>query len=223
MEFNLKEEKILEHKLGPQECDLSADLDEMLSESLELRLQRDLEIPYFLSGGIDSNLLVSISKRKLGYEPTTLSATFKNTNYDESEFILNTINKLGLKNSQIINITPNEYIYDIINNIHLLTDQPFSDSSFVVTKYLCNVAKKLNFKGYIGADGADECFWGYLKYRNLSKYLKLRGIFHNPIIRNFNKKINYSAAHPIDEIDVILSSKEHPYNSKSIKKKFIRI
>ena len=212
LEFDISKGFMARHNLNQENFNLAGDLEEILSESLELRLQKDLEIPYFLSGGIDSTLLVAIAKRKLGLDPITISATFNKTDYDESKFIANTINKLNIKNTHTINIIPNNFIYETIDNIAELTDQPFADSSFIVTKYLCNVAKNLNFKGYIGADGADECFWGYLKYKNFCKYLKLRKLFYLPFFREINKKINYEANHPMDELDVIISSNEHPFN-----------
>lgn len=217
LEFNPRENILLKRNLIPSEIKNNNNLEDILTHALELRLQKDLEIPFFLSGGIDSNLLVAIAKRNLNINPTTISATFQDTCFDESSYINQNKVSLGLEKSNLINIKPDSFIHNIIDNINNLTDQPFADSSFVVTKYLCNFARQMTFKAYIGADGADECFWGYKKYRKLILYQKFRNLFFLPLVRNSNRKINYSAVNKLDEFDIYLSSKDHPFDTNYFK------
>lgn len=163
--FPWKKEELQEKEVAQR--DLGGELEEKLLESLLLRLKGDVEVPLFLSGGIDSTLLLTVAKKLAGLELQTFTARVADKRYDESIYASYAAERLGCKQHNTVFIDRSDYALHYIESIGRLLDQPFGDSSLVITHLLAKAVRQAGFKCFIGADGADELFGGYKKYRKI--------------------------------------------------------
>jgi len=121
-------------------------------------LSSDLEVGAFLSGGIDSSLIVAIASRYVN-KLKTFTVKFKGS-YDESHLARLTVEKYATDHHEI------EITMDLKNDIEkILTNygMPFFDSSAVPSFYVSREAKKY-LTVILNGDGADELFAGYRRY-----------------------------------------------------------
>ena len=134
-------------------------LDNLLHKSVRDRvLSSDLEVGAFLSGGIDSSLVVAMaSKYKKNLK--TFTVRFDGA-YDESHLARLTANKYNTEHHELsISMNLKEDIEKIILNY----GQPFMDSSAIPSYYVSAEAKK-HVTVILNGDGADELFGGYRRY-----------------------------------------------------------
>ena len=130
---------------------------DIFSESLKLRIEADVPVSNFLSGGIDSTSVVKNMLDK-GHEINSFSVYIDNPKYDESEYIKQVVKKYDL-NHEFVKITSEIKNKDIFESLDCL-DEPYYDPS-VVPSYLLSreIAKK--YKVAISGDGGDELLGGY--------------------------------------------------------------
>lgn len=130
---------------------------EILYHSVKLRLESDVPIANFLSGGIDSTTIVKIMS-EIRDSVNTFNVEIDNPIYDESYWAKLVSNKFNT-NHQSIKIVPNftiSEIDEIINSI----DEPYSDPS-LIPSYLLSKEISKKYKVAISGDGADELLGGY--------------------------------------------------------------
>jgi asparagine synthase (glutamine-hydrolysing) len=149
------------------EADAANTLEELLKESINLRLVSDVPVGIFLSGGIDSSTLVGFT-RKMGVENiNTFTIGFENKDFDESEHARKVADFFGYKNYQY---SFNEE--DLINQLDDFVeayDEPFADASGLPTMLLSKNTRE-HVKVALSADGGDELFGGYSRYIFLKQY-----------------------------------------------------
>lgn len=140
-------------------------------ESLKEHLVSDVPIGAFLSGGIDSSLLVAMLVKKLGKDIETFNVSFAETAYDEAPFARLVGKHLGTKHHEIL-VDISQPDLSLVNKVLLQFDQPFGDSSAIPTFLICREIRKY-FKVAISGDGGDEMFGGYKRfwYADVAKHL----------------------------------------------------
>lgn len=154
-------------------------LNQILKKSVKARLVSDVPVGAFLSGGIDSTIVVKNIRELLGGNKFhTFSIGFKEKYYDESYF--------SKKVSKKFNTIHHHFYFslrDILENIHILKnlDEPFADSSSMAVYFLARKTAKY-VKVVLSGDGADELFGGYYRYRML---------FYSKIVKFIPKKIRF--------------------------------
>jgi asparagine synthase (glutamine-hydrolysing) len=130
-----------------------------LNKSIESRvISSDLEVGAFLSGGIDSSLIVALASK---YKSNLKTFTVKfQDGYDESHLAKLTAQKYGTKHNEIeISLNLRDDIKKILTNY----GEPFFDSSAIPSYYVSQEAKK-HLTVILNGDGADELFGGYRRY-----------------------------------------------------------
>jgi len=134
-------------------------LDTILHKSVKDRLlSSDLEVGAFLSGGIDSSLVVAVANE---YTENLKTFTVKfNGVFDESHLAKLTAQKYNTTHHEL-NISMN--LKNDIENILLNYGEPFMDSSAIPSYYVSKEAKKY-VAVILNGDGADEIFGGYRRY-----------------------------------------------------------
>ncbi len=134
-------------------------LDTLLHKSVKDRLlSSDLEVGAFLSGGIDSSLVVAIAS-EYREKIKTFTVRFDGA-YDESSLARLTAQKYGTQHYELeISMNLKEDIEKILLNYGM----PFMDSSAVPSYYVSAEAKKY-VTVILNGDGADELFGGYRRY-----------------------------------------------------------
>lgn len=149
-------------------------------------LVADVNVGVFLSGGIDSSL-VACYATKLSKNINTFSIGIKdNKDYDESSSA-EKIAKFINTNHDTIFVTNEEIIENIENSI-LSFDEPFADSSKILTYILSNKVKN-KIKVALTGDGADELFGGYNRHIFAFYLKKLSKLFGNQFM--YNKSFKY--------------------------------
>ena len=114
----------------------------------------------FLSGGIDSSLVASITKRS-GRKIKTFSVGFKEKEFDESIYT-KIADYLSTDHHELI-LSVDEML-EKISEIPKIYDEPFGDSSCLPTLVLSEFASR-HVKVALSGDGGDEVFLGYNRYK----------------------------------------------------------
>lgn len=144
---------------------------ETLLDSVNYHLIADVPVGLFLSGGIDSSVLLYSMKELDHQKIQTVSAIFKGTSYDESEKI-NELVKIFQPNHLNIEITGKDFL-DNLESIFYHMDQPTVDG--VNTYFVSMAAKKAGLKVVLSGLGGDELFYGYPSFFDLPKIRKIKG------------------------------------------------
>jgi asparagine synthase (glutamine-hydrolysing) len=166
-------------------ADAIQQLKALLADSVRIRLRSDVPLGAFLSGGIDSSLLVAIAQRQLDTPIRTFSIGFSEADFDETQYAQLVADHVGTKHERF-EVTPNAL--EIIDRIVEQYDEPFSDSSAVPTWYLSELTRQ-HVTVAISGDGGDELFGGYERYRalqlsaNLQRWLPVQWLNQSWLIR----------------------------------------
>lgn len=166
--------------------DYKLNLRQKLETSVKRRLRSDVPLGAFLSGGIDSSIIVGLMTEISGKSIDTFSIGFNEKSYDETDKA-EIVSKKFVTNHHKFILDYNK-IDNILDDILKKIDEPFADASMIPTYYVCQQAR--NFvKVVMTGDGGDEMFAGYNKYLihfYSGKYNSLPGL-----ITNFVEKAVY--------------------------------
>ncbi len=138
-------------------------LQTLLTDSVRLRLQSDVPLGAFLSGGIDSSLIVALAQEQRADPIRTFSIGFPNKEFDETGYAQQVAEAVG---SQHTRFEVQPHGVDIIDQLVWHYDEPFGDSSAIPTWYLAEQTKR-EVTVALSGDGGDELFAGYDRYRAL--------------------------------------------------------
>jgi len=160
-------------------------LRQKLSDSVKKHMEGDEQIGAFLSGGIDSSIIVGLMSQHTSKSIHTFSIGFKEKEYDESyraKLVSDTFNT-----NHTIHYLDFADVLDVLDNIIDFFDEPFGDSSAIPSYYVAKLARE-KVPIVLTGDCADELFGGYEKYLTdyySRKYLRIP----NPIRYLFEKSI----------------------------------
>lgn len=147
------------------------EIDELLKEVTRDQVVSDLPVGCFLSGGIDSSLLVSYFSQISSSPIETFSIGYDEAEFSEARFAKEVADFFKTKHHEII-VKPKD-LFNIIESIPKYYDQPFSDPTLMPTMLLCQFAKE-NVAVALSGDGGDELFFGYVYQEMLLRLKKLR-------------------------------------------------
>ncbi len=136
---------------------------ELLEDSVRVRLQSDVPLGAFLSGGIDSSLIVALAQRQSSRPIRTFSIGFPDKEFDETGYAAEVAKFVGTDHTRF-EVTPDGVA--IIDKLAWHYDEPFGDSSAVPTWYLSELTRG-EVTVALSGDGGDELFAGYERYRAL--------------------------------------------------------
>ena len=163
------------------ENQLVDELEEILIRSLRRHMVSDVPVGAFLSGGLDSTLVVSMLMKHVVSEPLkTFSFGLPYGNYDEAPYARMVAEKYGTEHYEKI-VTPS--LVQTLPDLLWHLDEP-SDPLSVCTYLISDFARK-HVKVVLGGDGGDELFGGYDRYYGnvyAGYYAKVPSIIRNGII-----------------------------------------
>lgn len=133
----------------------------LLEESVRIRLVSDVPFGAFLSGGLDSSIVVALMARNLNRAVKTFSIGFKEAAYNELDDARQVAQHFGTEHHELI-VEPKAVA--LMEKLIWHFDEPFADSSAIPT-YLVSEMASHHVKMVLSGDGGDECFAGYERYR----------------------------------------------------------
>jgi asparagine synthase (glutamine-hydrolysing) len=143
----------------PEEA--AAELRRLLENAVRIRLRSDVPVGAFLSGGLDSSLIVALASRQAEIPLQTFTVTFAEQDYDEAPFAALVAEHCGTEHRAI---PVADLDLGILPELVRQYDEPFADPSAVPTFYVTREASRY-VKVCLSGDGGDELFGGYRRYR----------------------------------------------------------
>ena len=136
------------------------ELETLLEDAVRRQMVSDVPIGAFLSGGIDSSLLVAFMARHSSQPVRTFSVSFEDNQKDESPIAQLVAQEFGTEHTVLPagDVGP-EALVELLGRL----DEPFCDSTFVPT-FALSAATREHVKVALSGDGGDEVFGGYPKY-----------------------------------------------------------
>lgn len=154
----------------PREGHTSSDLDEageaalhLLEDAVRIRLQADVEVGCYLSGGLDSSILSSLAKRQLGQEVRTFGVGFEQKSYDESDYQKLMAGHLQVEHAQVT--ATDQWIGENFERVIWHCEKPLLRMGPVPLYRLSMMVRERGLKVVLTGEGADEVFGGYNIFR----------------------------------------------------------
>lgn len=205
--WNINYQSNLKKQIGKRS--IEDNIENILLKSLEKQLHADVPVGIFLSGGIDSSLIVSLTT-KLGFRPKTFTIGFDNNDFDES--------KDSKKIAQYLNTEHHEHFLtskDALNLIPKMQNiycEPFGDSSQIPTYLISKIARQ-NVTVALSGDGGDELFGGYNRHIYANRFFSCSKYIPN----NLRKLISTY----LENSNISKSKQFYNLISKVIPKKYV--
>ncbi|MFA5974725.1 MAG: asparagine synthase (glutamine-hydrolyzing) [Elusimicrobiota bacterium] len=139
-------------------------LKEKLSEATKLRMIADVPLGAFLSGGVDSSIVVSLMSRLSAQPIKTFSIGFEEEGYSELPFARQVAEHCHTDHHEFI---VNPYSIDVLPKLAWHYGEPYADSSALPSYFLSKMARRYVTVALNG-DGGDENFGGYLRYQAMA-------------------------------------------------------
>lgn len=146
---------------------------EAVLRSVRLRLRADVPLAFCMSGGVDSNALISTAKRVCNYDVHGFTIMSDDARYEEREQIEAAVRELGIRHTPVP-ITADNFRENLAELVRQ-HDAPVFTISYYLHWLLMSEVAKAGYRIAISGTGADELLTGYYDHHNLYLY-DVRGL-----------------------------------------------
>ncbi len=153
LDFNREEDRPAE--------EYAHELRELLTSAVEKRLQSEVPLGAFLSGGVDSTIIVGLMAKLMREPVRTFSIGFPVGEFDETSYAREAAQRFGTIHEEF-QVRPDAI--EILPRLVWHFDEPFADSSALPTWYVSQLTRQHVTVALTG-DGGDELFAGYDRYK----------------------------------------------------------
>ncbi|MDP2737212.1 MAG: asparagine synthase (glutamine-hydrolyzing) [Pseudorhodobacter sp.] len=185
-----------QRRTAPPEV-LVAELDQRLRLAVKLRMEADVPLGAFLSGGIDSSLIVALMQAQSDHPVQTFTIGFDVPGFNEADQAKAVAAHLGTRHTELY-VSPQDAL-DLVPRLPEIWDEPFADMSQLPTLILSRMTRE-HVTVALSGDGGDELFAGYNRYaKGYDLHRKLRRL-PGSVRRLLSTGINLLPAHAIDRL-----------------------
>ena len=181
--------KTIDNSITPAEA--VSETRRLTDASVASRLTSDVPLGYFLSGGLDSSIVVGSAAQNSKSKLKTFSIGFEEKSYSELEYANKVANQFGTDHHEFI-VTAD--LTSDLESIVRFADEPFADSSMIPMYYLSGQTRQHVTVALTG-DGGDEAFAGYDRYIGLTianRYHNIPSLVRKNMISPITKMIRES-------------------------------
>jgi len=153
------------------------ELDAAFDEAVRIRLESEVPLGVFLSGGTDSTGVAHRMSRHLSQRLVSTTIRFEDPRHDESQQAEDVARLIGTEH-HVHDVGPGST--DVIERILWHFDEPFADASALPTYFLCKTARE-QLTVALSGDGGDEMFAGYERYSELLRQDRWKRLVPGPL------------------------------------------
>ena len=155
-------------------------LDVLLRDAVGRQMAADVPLGAFLSGGIDSSLVVALMQAQSSRPVNTFTIGFGEKSFDEATHARSVANHLGANHTEL-RISPADAL-DLVPEFPRCFDEPLSSRSEIPTMLVSALARR-QVTVALSGDGGDEVFGGYGKYYSIRAVARAIGYMPTPLRR----------------------------------------
>ena len=158
-----------------------AALEKTLGQAVERQMISDVPLGAFLSGGIDSSLIVALMQARSPRPVKTFTVAFEEAAFDESPHARAVAGHLGTEHHEL-RVSAAEALA-VVPTLADMYDEPFADASQIPTSLIAGLARR-QVTVALSGDGGDEMFGGYNRHRLLPRIHRTAGSWPRPLRRS---------------------------------------
>lgn len=148
-----------------------------VTAAVERHLMSDVPLGAYLSGGVDSSIVVALMAQLAGGQVKTFSIGFDVASYSETDHARRIAEQFNTEHHEFI--VSQQQVTDVLESVVFAADQPLADTSLMATYLLAKLTREHVTVALTG-DGGDEAFGGYTRY-TLDRLLRLYRLVPRPI------------------------------------------
>jgi asparagine synthase (glutamine-hydrolysing) len=171
------------------------ELQDRLRAAVALRMEADVPLGAFLSGGIDSSAIVALMQTQTSRPVQTFTIGFDVPGYNEAEHAAAVARHLGTTHTEHY-VTAAETL-SVVPDLAAIWDEPFADSSQIPTLLLSRLTRQ-HVTVALSGDAGDELFCGYNRYAMGYRLHQRLNRLPGPLRRAVALTLKAAPAHAID-------------------------